>query len=73
MSDEERTAASTRLKVGFVLLVAVSGALVALQAGGTPLYIGGGFVGGLALGAGLVYFLVRWWSEFLATTNRGRR
>ncbi|SFR54934.1 hypothetical protein SAMN04487947_2176 [Halogeometricum rufum] len=73
MSDEERTAASTRLKVGFVLLVAASGALVALQAGGTPLYIGAGFVGGLVLGGALLYFLDRWWSEFLATTNRGRR
>ncbi|SFR59722.1 hypothetical protein [Halogeometricum limi] len=70
MTDDERTAAGTRLRVGFVLLVAVSGALVALQAGGDLFYVGGGFVGGLLLGLVLVYFLVRWWAEFVATTNR---
>ena len=72
MTEEERAAASTRLKVGFVLLVAVSGALVAFQSGGTPLLVGGGFLAGLLAGLLLIFFLVRWWADFLATTNRGR-
>lgn len=72
MSDEERAAASTRFKAGFVLLVAVSGALVALQSGGTLLLVGGGFAVGLFVGLVLVFFLVRWWTDFMATTNRGR-
>ncbi|ELZ34905.1 hypothetical protein C474_01052 [Halogeometricum pallidum JCM 14848] len=72
MSDEERAAASTHLKVGFVLLVAVSGALVAFQSGGTPTLVGGAFLVGLFVGLLLIFFLVRWWADFVATTNRGR-
>ncbi|MDS0299201.1 hypothetical protein NDI76_10665 [Halogeometricum sp. S1BR25-6] len=72
MTDEERETASARLKVGFVLLVAVSGALVAVQAGGSLAFVGGGFLGGLLVGLLLIFFLVRWWADFLATTNRGR-
>ena len=72
MSEEERATASSRLKAGFVLLVAVSGALVAFQSGGTPLLVGGGFLAGLLAGLLLIFFLVRWWADFLATTNRGR-
>ncbi|QIB74854.1 hypothetical protein GL213_06210 [Halogeometricum borinquense] len=73
LSGEERTAASMRLKIGFVLLVAASGALVAVQADGSLAHIAGGFVGGLLLGIILTYLLVHWWSDFVATTNRGRR
>lgn len=72
MSGEERAAASARFKAGFVLLVAVSGALVAFQSGGTPALVGGGFLVGLLVGLLLIFFLVRWWEDFLATTNRGR-
>ncbi|MDS0294731.1 hypothetical protein [Halogeometricum luteum] len=72
MSEEERATASSRLKVGFVLLVAVSGALVAFQSGGSPVLVGGGFLAGLLVGLILIFFLVRWWADFLATTNRGR-
>ena len=71
MNDEERAAASARFKAGFVLLVAVSGALVALQSGGALVSIAAGFVVGLFVGLILVFFLVRWWTDFLATTNRG--
>lgn len=70
MTDDERDAASAKLKIGFALLVAVSGALVALQTGGEPAHVAGGFAGGLLLGLGLTHFLVRWWAEFMATTNR---
>jgi hypothetical protein len=64
LSDEERDAANFRLKVGFVLLVTVSGGLVALQAGGTLVQLVGGLVGGLAVGLVLLWFLVRWGREF---------
>jgi hypothetical protein len=67
LSDEERDAANTRLKVGFVLLVAASGGLVALQAGGSLDQLLGGIVGGLAVGLVLLWFLVRWGQEFRAS------
>ena len=31
-----------------------------------------GFVGGLALGVALLWFLLRWWAEFLPATGGGR-
>jgi hypothetical protein len=67
LSDEQRDAANWRLKVGFVLLVTASGGLVALQAGGSLVQLVGGLVGGLALGAVLLWFLVRWGREFRAS------
>lgn len=59
ITDEERAAASTRLKVGFVLLVGVSGGLVSLQVEPTPLQFLGAVAGGLLVGALLLAFLVR--------------
>ncbi|RLM57331.1 hypothetical protein DVK02_06030 [Halobellus sp. Atlit-31R] len=73
MTDDERDVASRRLKIGFVGLVAVSGALTAMQAGGSIVIVAAGFVGGLALGALLLWFLIRWWAEFLPRPDRGRR
>jgi hypothetical protein len=64
MTDEERQNANSRLKVGFVLLVGVSGGLVALQAQGTVVQLAFGFVGGLLVGTLLLWFLVRWAKEF---------
>jgi lysozyme family protein len=73
LTDEERDAANTRLKVGFVLLVAASGLLVALQAGGSPAQLVGGLAGGLAVGLVLLWFLVRWGRQFRASgRSRGR-
>jgi hypothetical protein len=70
MTDEERDLANSRLRVGFVVLVALSGGLVALQAGGDPLFVGAGFVGGLVLGLLLLAFLMRWGRQFRRETNR---
>lgn len=71
LSDQERDAANTRLKVGFVILVTASGGLVALQAGGSFAQLLGGIAGGLAVGLVLLWFLVRWGQEFRAS-GRGR-
>lgn len=73
MTNEERDVASRRLKVGFVALVGVSGALTALHAGGSSAVIAAGFVGGTALGVVLLWFVRRWWAEFLPSPNHDRR
>jgi hypothetical protein len=65
LTPEERDVASLRLKVAFVLLVAVSAALVALQAQASPVGVGIALAGGLALGFGLLWFLQRWSREFM--------
>jgi hypothetical protein len=72
LTDEERDLASRRLKLGFVSLVAVSGALTALQAGGSLRFVAAGLVGGAVLGVILLWFLLRWWAEFLPSPDRGR-
>lgn len=59
ITDEERAAASTRLKAGFVLLVGASGGLVSLQADPTPLQFLGATVGGLLVGYALLVSLAR--------------
>ncbi|MFB6079401.1 MAG: hypothetical protein ABEJ81_00115 [Haloferacaceae archaeon] len=64
LSDEERDAASLRLKAGFVLLVAASGGLVALQAGGSLAELGVAVGAALLLGIALVLFLQRLAGEF---------
>ncbi|MFB6168895.1 MAG: hypothetical protein ABEJ43_08620 [Haloferacaceae archaeon] len=59
LSDDERHLANYRLSVGFVSLVAVSGGLVALTAGGTLPQLAGGVVAGGVLGLLLLVFLRR--------------
>jgi predicted lysophospholipase L1 biosynthesis ABC-type transport system permease subunit len=73
LTDSERDIASRRLKLSFVGLVAASGGLIALQAGGSLVIIAAGIVSGLVLGAVLLWFLLRWWAEFLPQPDRGRR
>lgn len=70
MTDEERDEANRLLRTGFVLLVAASGGLVALEAGGDLPVIAAGFVGGLAVGLLLLVFLVRWGREFQPDMSR---
>lgn len=72
MTDEERDDANRLLRTGFVLLVAASGALVALEAGGDLPFIAAGFLGGLVVGLLLLAFLVRWIREFQPDMNRRR-
>jgi hypothetical protein len=73
MTDAERDVASRRLKASFVALVAASGGLIALQAGGSPAIIAGGIVSGLVLGWALLWFILRWWGEFLPNPDTGDR
>lgn len=48
-----------RLQAGFVVLVGLSGGLMALFGGGSVLVVGVAMVGGLAVGSGLLWYL-RW-------------
>jgi len=73
VTDEERRAANRRLQAGFVLLVAVSGGLVAVQVGGTPANVAAGAGAGLAVGLALRWFLLRWAAEFRQARRRPRR
>jgi hypothetical protein len=64
LTDGERRVANLRLKLGFVALVALSGGLVALQAGGSPAQVGAGLLSGLVVGLLLLAFLVRIGRDF---------
>jgi hypothetical protein len=64
LTPEERDVANLRLKVGFVVLVAVSAGLVALQARASLAGVAVALVGGTLLGLVLLWFLVRWGREF---------
>jgi pimeloyl-ACP methyl ester carboxylesterase len=70
ITDDERRLANRRLQLGFVLLVGVSGGLVALQAGASTPQIGVAVVGGLVLGGVLLLWLRRWSAQFRRETNR---
>lgn len=59
MSDEERRVGSRRLYAGFVVLVGASAGLMALSGGASVVEVAGVTVGGLALGAGLLWYLLR--------------
>lgn len=59
ITDDDRRSLSMRLRVGFALLVGLSGALVAVQGGAGPAGIAVAGVAGCLLGAGLVWYLVR--------------
>lgn len=57
MSEEERRAWNAVLKGGFVLLVAGSAALIAVQGGATPVEIGGVALFGAIFGVLLLWYL----------------
>ena len=59
LTDNERSLANTRLKIGFVLLVAVSMGLMALQADPTPLQLAVVVAVGVGVGVGLLWFVLR--------------
>ncbi len=59
ISPEERTSAMVRLKIATVLLVGVSGGLIALHSGAMPLVLVGATIGGLLLGVLLTWYLTR--------------
>ncbi|MFB6178012.1 MAG: hypothetical protein ABEI99_12915 [Halobaculum sp.] len=68
-SVEEQAEARTRLKIGFVALVAASGGLVALQVDPTLPEVGAAILGGAVVGFLLLQFLV-WILGDLGTPER---
>ena len=59
LTDDEKETANTRLKIGFVLLVAASMGLMALQADPTPLQLLVAVAAGIIVGVGLLWFVLR--------------
>ena len=58
-TDDERRTAALRFKVGFVLLVGLSGGLVAVSVDATTTQIAVVVAGGLVVGAALMWWLLR--------------
>lgn len=58
-SDDDRVLASRLLKVGLVILVGISGALVAVQSGADAPVVAASFAGGVVAGAALTWFVAR--------------
>jgi undecaprenyl pyrophosphate phosphatase UppP len=70
ITDDERRDANNKLQLGFVLLVGISGGLVATQAGASLLQTAVAVAGGLVLGGVLLLWLRRWSAQFRRETNR---
>ena len=51
-------AGARRLKIGFVVLVGLSGGMIALQADAAPLIVAASVLSGLVAGAALLWYLV---------------
>jgi uncharacterized membrane protein (UPF0136 family) len=64
ITDDERRSATRQLSAAFVALVAASGGLVALTAGGSLVQLAGGVVAGTVLGLALLLFLRRLRGQF---------
>ena len=64
LTEEDKTVANRRLKIGLVLLVAASTTLMSLRIDPTPLQIATAFGVGLAVGAVLLWFVLRNLREF---------
>ncbi len=67
LTDEQKSVANTRLKVGFVLLVAASMALMSLYIDPTPLEVAVAFGVGGVVGVILLWFVLRNLREFRET------
>jgi len=57
VSNEERDEFMTRLRIGFVALVAVSAGLITLQGDPSPMVVGAAVGGGVVVGVVLTWFL----------------
>ena len=74
MSDAERDEGNRKIKIGFVLLVAVSPPLIALQWDPTPIELLAALGVGLGLGLVVVWYLGKLAAEFAGSSRRpGRR
>ena len=58
ITPAERDAARSRMKAGFVALVAASGGLVALRAGATPVQLVGAVVAAALVGSVLLWLIL---------------
>lgn len=67
LTDDEKSVANKRLKIGFVLLVAASMALMSLRIDPTPLQLAAAFGIGLGVGVVLLWFVLRNLREFRET------
>ena len=67
LTDDEKTVATKRLKIGFVLLVAGSMALMSLRIDPTPIQLAAAFGIGLGVGGVLLWFVLRILREFRET------
>ncbi|WP_408957639.1 hypothetical protein [Natrinema sp. 74] len=56
--SSELTSAADQLKIAFVLLVGLSGGLIALQSGAPPTVIGAATLGGVVTGGALLWYLI---------------
>ncbi|SFH36780.1 hypothetical protein SAMN04488066_10260 [Halorubrum aquaticum] len=72
MSREERDAGNRKVKIGFLLLVAVSPPLIAMIGDPTPTQLAIAAVGGLLLGLLVVWYLSRLAAEFTDSSRRLR-
>ena len=67
LTDEQKSVANTRLKVGFVLLVAASTTLMSLHIDPTLGELAVAFGAGVVIGAGLLWFVLRNLREYRET------
>lgn len=73
MSEAEREAGNRKVKAGFLLLVAASPPLIALQWGATPMQLLAALAVGVVLGVALVWYLSRLAKEFTGGSRQARR
>ena len=67
LSETEKKSANTRLKIGFVLLVAGSMSLMALQIDPTPVQLAAVFAIGVGIGVALLWFVLRNLHQYRST------
>ncbi|MFC6733192.1 MULTISPECIES: hypothetical protein [unclassified Haladaptatus] len=72
LSSEERTEATTRLKIGFVLLVGFSAGLITLPSEPTFVEFGVAFLAGSALGVLLVWLVFPGTGDIAGDARRRR-
>jgi purine-cytosine permease-like protein len=70
LSEEERQTADRRLRAGFVALVGLSGGLVALASGATPVQSLAAVGVGLLVGGALLVYLARIGRQYGRTRRR---